>query len=74
MVWVEVFFGYLVDYRGSISNSGHSRGSKYMGSRDYSRNNWSCCIDIVSVGKVLSLCFVPGWFLGFRRAVNTSGW
>ena len=56
VVWVEVFFGYLVDYRGSISNSGHSGGSKYMGSIGnnrsslhlnslYLRNNWSCCID-----------------------------
>ena len=39
MVWVEVFFGYLVDYRGSISNSGHSGGSKYMGSIGNNRSS-----------------------------------
>ena len=31
--------GYLVDYRGSISNSGHSGGSKYMGSIGNNRSS-----------------------------------
>ena len=64
------------DYSSSIvTNSrydsdsiGNNRSSLHL-NNFYFRNNWSCCID-----NLLSLCFVPGWSLGFRRAVNTSGW